>query len=357
MPVRRRLPFIRTLLALTSLLLLGVLGATTLWRLERICVAPGSLSGGSVTVCAPRDGLVAEVMVRSGQRARAGDPLLRLDTRELAVEADRRAATLDAMETSRRSGATRLKHLMHEVHPREREDAARAVERSELKLSQAEIAAQAIARLGQEGIAGQLQVRQSELDRRLAAVGVTEARQTLSLLAEKQRSERDALEADIRRLEEEIKAERVQREAVLSRIEASLVRAGAEGVVVTPEMDELVGRAVRAGDEILRLGIAGPRLFVGVLSDTARAQVRPHQPVKIRLEAYPWLLHGTVRGEVVGVSDRRAEAGFPVEIELEPSAAIGPLNDGMRGTARIAIGERMSLLRLFLESAAGKAGA
>ena len=46
-----------------------------------------------------------------------------------------------------------------------------------------------------------------------------------------------------------------------------------------------------------------------------------------------------------------------MEIELEPAAAPGPLNDGMRGTARITIGRRLSLLQMFLESAAGKAGA
>jgi hypothetical protein len=45
-----------------------------------------------------------------------------------------------------------------------------------------------------------------------------------------------------------------------------------------------------------------------------------------------------------------------VEIEIEPAGAPGPLREGMAGTARIIVEEKVSLGRLFLERLTGNAG-
>jgi multidrug resistance efflux pump len=358
MRVIRRLPFIRTLLALSAGLILATTIVFGLLRLDRVSVAPGLLAGGSAPLYAPRDGLIEKAFVRSGETVKTGQPLLQIDTRDLTVESARRQASIEALETRRGAAIAESRHLEGAVHPKEREESARQAERSRIRQTQAELSAQAITRLGQEGIAGQLQVEQSELERKLAAVSVAEADEAGKLLRERQRARQDGLEAEIRRLEEEIEAERVVREAVVKAIEDSLLRAPAAGVVATSRVDEISGRAVRAGDEILRLAVSAPTRFEGMLSDLARPPVRLHQRVRIRLEGYPWLLYGTLQGEVVRVSDRReSAAGFPVEVELDPATAPGPLADGMRATARIVIDEKVSLLRLLFENVMGRSGA
>jgi len=358
MPITRRPPLLRTLLALSAGLLLVSAGLGVFLRLDRVSVAPGLLTGGSVAICVPRDGMIEKVLIRSGQTVRAGEPLVQIDTRQLQLEAASRLSAIDALEIRRRAAVAGLGHLQDAVQPKEREEAARHQEGSRLRLAQAEISAEATARLGSEGITGQLQVRQAELDRRIAAVAVEEAEQAVSLLQERHSAQRDAIAADIRRLEEEIHAESVQRDATVKTIEDSLLRASSDGVVATERVAELAGRSVRAGEEILRLAVAAPTRFEGMLSDLARTPVRPQQRVKIRLDGYPWLLHGTLKGQVVRVSERReAGAGFPVEVELDPATAPGLLTEGMRGTARIVVEEKISLLRLLLESATGRTGA
>lgn len=114
------------------------------------------------------------------------------------------------------------------------------------------------------------------------------------------------------------------------------------------------GRAVRAGEELLRIATGVPSRFDGMLTDAGRAVVRPDHEVRIRLDGYPWLIHGTLPGKVVRVSERREKGGgFPVEIQIQPASAPGPLREGMRGLARIAVGQKVSLGRLLVESATG----
>ena len=358
MRVIRRFPFIRTLLALSAGLVLVTTLALGLLRLDRVSVAPGLLSGGSTPVYAPLSGLIGKTLIRSGETVRAGQPLLRFDTHDLTVESARRQAAIAALQTRRDAAIAESTHLAQAVHPKEREESARHAERTRLMQAQAELSAQAISRLGEQGIAGQLQVEQSELDRKLAANSVTGADKAGELLLERQRARHDELAAEIRRLEEEIEAERVMREAALKAIEDSMVRAPADGVVATSHVEEIAGRAVRAGDEILRLEVSAPTRFEGTLSDRARPPVRLEQRVRIRLEGYPWLLYGTLQGKVVRVSDRReSDDGFPVEIEIDPRSAPGHLADGMRGTARIVVDEKISLLRLLFENVTGRSGA
>jgi len=357
MPVRRRLPLIRTLMSLGAGLVLVTAAALTLLRLDRIRVAPGLLRGGSTPIFAPHDGLIETVLVRAGETVQPGTPLLQLDTRELVAAAARSQSAIETLRIRRSASLAQQTHLEGTVQPREREEAGRQVERARLKRTQAEIAAEATSRLGEAGIAGQLQVRQSELDLKLAAVALTDAEQAVTLLRERQRAQLDALAAEVLRLSGEIDAETTQGKATLAKIDDSLLRATVGGVVATEHLDELSGRSVHAGDEILRLAVATPGMFEGMLSDDARAQVRPDQRVRIRLEGYPWLIYGTLKGRVVRVSDRReSEAGYPVEVELDPASAPGLLSDGMRGTARIVIGDKVSLLRMLLESATGKIG-
>jgi len=355
--MRRRLPFLRTLLILITLLLLSCVAVLGLWRIDRVVVAPGRLTGGSTAVCAPRDGIVSEVAARGGQSVRAGDVLLRLDSRELAAEAATRLARLEGLEAERETRLAELARFEKAVHPREREQAKGTLERARVEQSRTDLEADATKRLGEQGIVGRIDVEKAELDRKLAAMTLSSAREDLELLDAQQRAAILALTAEVRRLEGEIEAERVAREASLENLRLSEVSAPVAGTVVASRLEDLAGRAARKGDELLRLQLGSPGKFEGTLSDAGRASAKAGQKAKIRLDAYPWLIHGTLEGRVAGAAERRSDAGgFPVEIEIDAATSPGPLREGMGGSARIVVEEKVSLGRLFLEKLAGRGG-
>jgi multidrug resistance efflux pump len=355
--MRRRLPFVRTLLFLIALFLLSSAAVLGLLRLDRVVVAPGSLTGGSAAVCSPRDGIVFEVTARGGAPVRAGDVLLKLDTRELEAEAAGHLARLEGLRGEREARLAELERFEEAVHPRERDQARGTVERARVEQRRTDLEADATTRLGEQGIVGRIQVEKADLDRKLAAMTLERAQEDIGLLDAQQRAAVESLSAEIRRLDGEMEAERLAREASLGSVRTSTVSAPVGGTVVASRLEDLPGRAVKKGDEILRLQLGSPGKFEGTLTDAGRASAKPGQKVKIRLDAYPWLIHGTLKGRVTRAAELRGDTGgFPVEIEIEPATVPGPLREGMAGTARIVVEEKVSLGRLFLEKLAGRGG-
>lgn len=352
--MHRRLPLLRPLSALLALFLLACAALLGFWGIGRIVLAPGRLTGGSVQVCSPQDGIVAEVSTRGGRSVQPGEILVRLDPRELEAKAAGHLARLEGLDAEREARLAELARFKEAVHPREQEEARQAVERARVEQQRTDLDGDAIARLGEQGIAGRLQVEKAALDRRLAAMAFESAEQATRLLDAQQRAGVESMNAELRRIEGELEAERVAREAALASIRDLSVRATVAGMVAGTRLEELAGRAVRKGDELLRLQVGGPGKFEGLLTDSGRASVKPGQRVRIRLDAYPWLIYGTLAGRVTRASERRADAGgFPVEIEIEPASAPGALREGMGGTARIVVEQKVSLGRMLLERLTG----
>jgi adhesin transport system membrane fusion protein len=354
--MRRRLPFLRALLILMGAFVACAAAILGLWRMDRVVIAAGRLAGGSVQVCSPRDGVVAVVHARAGDRVAGGDLLLRLETRDLESEAAARLARLEGLRAEREGRMAEVTRLRESVHPREQVEAQGERDRARVEKERAGIETTAAHRLGEQGIVGRIQVEKADLDLRLATMAVERAERALGLLEAQQRSRLAALDAEVRRLEGNIEAERVSREALLRDVEASAVKAPETGTVEGGDLAELRGRAARQGEELLRIGLRAPVRFEGTLGDNGRASVRPGQRAGIRLDAFPWLIHGSLRATVARVAERRGEAGgFSVVLDLDPSPkGPGPLREGMRGTVRIAVGEKVSLGRLFLERIAGR---
>ncbi len=352
----RRLPLFRPLLALTAGLMLAAVAILVFWRFDRVAPAPGLLAGGSHRVTSPRDGLIATVRVAPGQQVAAGEEVIRLDTRDLEAAAASLLAETEALQADRDAALAERRHLEEKEHPEEIAEARASLRSARLKDERAEESARAIRTLGKEGLASGLEVSETELARDLAAIALEEAERAIPVLEARQRARIEALAARVRQIEGEIASKRVQRELALQAIHDSAICAPAGGAVTTGNLDELPGRAVEAGEELLRLATGRPERFDALLTDAGRAVVRPGHPVKIRLDGYPWLIHGTLRGRVVRVSERRAEGGgFPVEIAVDEESAPGPLREGMRGVARIVIDEKVSIGRLFIEKITGRA--
>ncbi len=352
--MRRRLPFLRLVLGLFLALVLAAACGLLLVRTERIVVARGTLRGGSVAITAPRDGLVAEVLVEDGAPVRPGQALVRLDTTGIADRVARARERLSGLRDRTGRLRQRIERLVHDVFPAERRRASCAVDEKRVALREAEARARALARLGQEGLASELEVEAARLDRDRARIALEEARRELDLLPHRQRQRADTLRGELASLAAEIADQEALLAALREQLRRSLVTSPAAGTVSAPGLRDLPGRHVNSGDELLRLVTGGTREFLGIVPDEGRAHVRPGQVARIRLDAWPWMIHGVLPGRVLTVGEvRRGSGGFPVRIAIDTGRAPGPLCDGMAGEARIVVRERVSLGRLLLEHLSG----
>ena len=187
--MRRRLPFLRTVLGLTAALLLTVAAGFWLVRIDRVVVAGGRLAGGSIPVRVAVPGRITSVLVAAGEAVEIGQPLVRLETEVLEAETDRLTVRIETMQEQLAAQNEERQRLAVEIHPREGEQAERAAERARLELALAEVKARTMASLGAEGLAGRLDVEEAELVRQLAAMTLKEAESAAPLLAMRQQTE------------------------------------------------------------------------------------------------------------------------------------------------------------------------
>jgi len=353
--MRRRLPLLRPVLILGAALLCSVIVVLLIARIDRVVVAPGHLAGGTVAVYAPWTGKVERIFARPGERAAAGRPLVQMETAPLRGDSVQVKARIEALEERLRVARSELGRLRGKVHPAEVEKASRDLERARLELASAETRLQLMSQLWEKKLTTKLEMQDAELTQKLAKLALEEAEQSAALLASQQEAEIGQLGGEIRRIEEEIVQERAAQAEIERKLGLGAVVAGADGVVLGDRLLDLEGQTVREGDELLRLSVAAVNRFDGVLKDSGRAFAKPGYRVAIRLEGYPWLIHGSLSGRVNVVADQRSDdGGFPVEIAIDSSSAPGPLYDGMKGEARIVVEEKVSLGRLLVEKVVGK---
>lgn len=350
--MRRRTPLLRTVLATTALLL--ACGLALLWLpVDRVVSASGVLAGGSTAVRAPLDARVERVLVRSGERVRAGDPLLVLESAQLASERARSEARIGALLERERALRTQLEHLRGVRIAHELELAEFELARAAMSEQAAERKLEALERLRPGGLVAELTWEDAQAEARLARLAHEQSRRALEALPKTQAATVDELEAQVaeagRRLDElRLEAAELARREVLSTLVAP-----SEGVVSIFAPRELLGRRVLAGEELLRLGQSQAERFEGLVGELGRAHVAEGMPVKLRVEGYPWLLHGSLSGRTSHLGTRNAGAGFAVEVELEGDRRGLVLHEGMHATARILVEEAVPLWRLVLERVAG----
>jgi multidrug resistance efflux pump len=352
--MRRRVPLLRPVLLLGAALVLAAVSLLFLARIDRVVVVKGQMAGGTTAVYAPFDGRVERVLVGPGDRAEKGRPLLRMETDALRADETRHAARIDVLTHRVENLRTERKRLVSQVHPAELEQSARGIERSRLELSSAETRFLLTKELREEGLATKLEFDEAELALKLARLALEEAEQQGPLIRSRQRARIEAMEEEARAAEGEIAEEQSALGEVRRKLALSAVAAGAPGVVIGARLFELEGQTVSEGDELLRLSLGGADRFEGIINDAGRALARPGLPVKIRLEGYPWLIHGSLSGRLDFVGDRSDErTGFPVKVSYDPESAPGPLYEGMKGQARIVIERKVLLGRLLAEKIAG----
>lgn len=362
--MRARLPFLRSVVGLGLALALAAVLVLALVRVDRVVVARGTLLGGSSVVRAPLAGTLREARVCPGQPFDAGELLFVLEDAPLRAE-------LAALEAELAAGRARAEALAERLRAGHEERLPAQGARGELDLRQAQVAYQGALRrveslesLRGQGLVAEIAYQDALDERRSAELAVEQRRLEHGDAAEVLQSELIELEAQTRSLEGEQAARRAQ----LAELERSLVRtrvvAERAGRWVGATAEELVGRRVEAGDELGRIAHGRPQRFVGRVDDMGRAHVEGPLPARVRVDGYPWLLHGSVAGRLTRIDDVSGEGpGFEVEVTLSevlPDAPpaerpVPPLFEGMGAESRILVEQRTALGRLLLERLLGDA--
>jgi membrane fusion protein (multidrug efflux system) len=101
--------------------------------------------------------------------------------------------------------------------------------------------------------------------------------------------------------------------------------------------------AVLAGNSTVAMIVPdGALRIVAGFRPAAIGRITPGQPVRLRLDGFPWTQYGELRGAVVSVAGEAVGGSLRVECSLDPTSAPGiPLEHGLVGTLELEL-DRLS---------------
>lgn len=347
--MRRRPPLLRSVLISTAVLVV-VSAAALLFPIDRVVVAEGRLGGGTSPVLASIDARVDRVLVAAGDVVRAGDPLLVLESTDIASARARVEARLAAQRERARAIEARIGHLLSTQHAAQTRQAELDVDRAQVRVRSAERKFNAVGRLLAERLVAELAHDEARAELELARVDLEQASLRREAVVPEQAALIEQLQITLREAQATLDEYALEAAELARREAAATIVASTGGTVVGTRLDELVGRRVLTGDELMRVSFGPADRFEGHVDDSGRVHVREGMNVRVRVAGYPWMLHGTVRGRVT-LSGERTDAarGFPIDIHLSSDRRELRLRDGMGATARILIEEQVPLGELVFE--------
>ena len=145
-----------------------------------------------------------------------------------------------------------------------------------------------------------------------------------------------------------IRADALRREVALldEEVELTTLRAPAGGIVLTPRVQELVGRSLEEGDLLLTLGRTDSLELEFAVAQRDIGRVRPGQEVRLRVDAMPQRTFvGQVRSVAPAPADSTADVVYPVRAMVANPE--GMLKPSMAAYARVLTDPASAATRLF----------
>jgi membrane fusion protein (multidrug efflux system) len=341
-------------LALLAWLLWFGFGNVTVYEVSR----QARLEVGS----APREissllaGRLTEAHIVIGQRVRAGEVLIELDsTRQQLRLAEAQArlplypaklASLRVMENERRStqaavraasarlqGANAASRFANDSAARIRSDAATG------------------GSAAVEAVRAAADARKAESERDISAADLARLGVDASVNADQTRVQMERLTRDLLATQAEAASTRELIEQLRLEVANHQIRAPVSGVV--GEMRALsAGAYVAPGQKLATIIPQGDLLIVADFDPTtALGRIRPGQTARFRLEGFPWVQFGTIEATAVRVAGEIRDQSLRAEFSIKRNATRGlVLRHGLPGQVEVRV-ETVSPAKLLLRSA------
>jgi multidrug efflux pump subunit AcrA (membrane-fusion protein) len=312
--------------------------------------------GGADPIQSPRLAIVRQVRVSEGRVVAAGDELFVLSSED-AGDHDAQSRTVDEdlttqRRTLRQAEATDAEDLEIKDH-----EIAQADE--EMKFRETAVGVERdlvgrYAKLSKVGVYSEtdLVLRQLELAGAEKDLSVAERTrqqvilQRQQMAAEQSRQKSDRM-AEIRKLE--IRSEALKNEMADSNKNMISIRAPYDAVVISLAENN-PGSVVQNGQELCQLARAGGKLKVRLLlAETGLPRLAVGQQIRFFADAFPYQRYGTITGKLTWISPSAVASrdgqqfvaiGTLDRDAFQVGSAAQPLRVGMRGEARIVVGDR-----------------
>ncbi|UCF69122.1 MAG: efflux RND transporter periplasmic adaptor subunit, partial [Acidobacteriota bacterium] len=311
---------------------LGAIGLVP-WTLK--ISGPAQLEASQLASVRPEvSGALAEVLVREGDAVRRGQLVARLDRSELEAK-----LTMTEAELSRANA-----QLSILARGPEREQVRQA--REHVRAARAEVEHlrsrfERYTRLRDEGLVSADLHEQVRTELSVQEGSLRAALDQAALIERGARPEEiTAARADVERLS-------AQRDDIERQLEALELSAPADGIVVTPDLDQRLGERIAAGGVLLEVAEAETLAAEVQVLESEIGDVQIGQPVRLRFAAYP---DRTFEGKVTAVAPVAERDGFgrPVfRVRCAVNDLEQTLRPGMTGAAKI-IGASQPVARLFV---------
>jgi multidrug resistance efflux pump len=300
-------------------------------------------------VAAPVGGLVVENRLVLGREVAQGEVLITLDTRALELSLAEKKASIAAID--QRLGPIADEIAAQRKTLRDAEALSRARRAEALAhLREAETGEQFAAseeerqrQLSLKGFISEADLSRSESERNVRGAEADAARSVVARIEAEGQGRESELRGQLARLERDMAGfmgQRTTEEAGVASlahaIELRRVRAPIAGqlgeIAVLPP-----GTVLKEGDKIGAVVPAGQfRIIAEFPPAVAFGRIRPGQEARLRLDGFPWVQFGDIKGRVESVASEPRDGSARVEISVLPNAESSiPLQHGLPGVVEI----------------------
>ncbi|CAG0989732.1 Macrolide export protein MacA [Burkholderiales bacterium] len=239
--------------------------ATT--RLKQSVVVSGRvLAPAKVEIGSTITGRVVSVGVDDGDRVRAGQVLVRLESAELA-------AALAQAQAAERASATRIRQWRSVGVPNAREQLAQAEANATMAESE---------HARQNALFAQGFIGQARLDESRRALSVAQS-QLAAARAAVAANRDDGAERQL--LEDQLATARATRDAAAAKLAQTSIASPADGIVLDRSVEP--GDIAQPGRTLIVLALDGPVRLVAPIDEKNLAVLRPGQPARVSADAFP----------------------------------------------------------------------
>jgi len=327
LPAKMSLPVKRALR--WSLLLLGVAALFVVRMDLRVSGEFTVLPEQNADVRAAVDGIIASVHADENDAVRKGELIVSLAERDVQAE-------ILKFKAQREEAQAKLSLLEAGSRAEQLELARTTVSKGQERVTFAQARLDMDAKLFEQKLASQRELEDTREQLQLRHKELQEAQDNLRLLlAGSRKEELEAIQAELRRLEAQLRY--TEEQAALLKVASPI-----DGVVVTHKLKDRLGEAVKKGDLIAKVHELKTVTAEIAVPESEIAEVRTGQSVALRVRAYP---DRSFTGKVFAIApvatkpaEARAERIVLVTTRFENADLL--LKPEMTGNAKISCGER-----------------